>query len=493
MMSRWTLATLVMGLAALPMGCRKPVHFPESSIPAAAADAGAVGAYDTTGDGRADFFTFANAGGRINRIGYATGTDGQAGAIVDLDAIRPAQARHLVLILDGLAYDLVRKYYDEGGLRMFHAPGRVVAPYPTMTDLCMEDLFNYLPCRGFESLYFDRKVNRLVGGSAAYLEGHNEPYNRLLQYRASLLWDAIGYLYPAQVFGKELNDAKRIFDAAKTQEMIAYFVSSAGVGTRMGADGQRRSLQQIERLIRQVLHETRGLTKVTLLADHGHSYTPGRRIALEEHLTARGWKLRESLRGDDDVVYVRFGLVTYATFAARRPARLATDLIAAEGVELASYADQGAAVVLGRDGAKAVVRHKAGRFAYEATAGDPLKLKKILASVPADGGGYYDADALLAATATHEYPAPLQRIWRAHFALVENPPDVIVSLADAFYAGSKSFAGSVRVASTHGGLNYTNTVTFVMSTIGPLPKVMRSRDVAGHLARLLGRPWPMKR
>ena len=46
-------------------GCRKPVYFPADSLAQKAKEVQAAGAYDTDGDGRADFFTYANASGRI--------------------------------------------------------------------------------------------------------------------------------------------------------------------------------------------------------------------------------------------------------------------------------------------------------------------------------------------------------------------------------------------------------------------------------------------
>jgi hypothetical protein len=308
-----------------------------------------------------------------------------------------------------------------------------------------------------------------------------------------MLWDVIGYIDAWAVFGKELNDAKRTFDRAETEEMLAYFVSSAGVSTRLGAEGQERSLHRIEQFVNQVIHETRGLTKVTLLSDHGHSYTESERIDFTHQLRDKGWRVRGDLRKDKDVVPIEFGLVTYASFASRNPAGLAADLVTIEGVELASYAEGEAVVVLSADGGRAVIRRKANRYACESTKGDPLKLKEILSKLEADAEGYYDADELLTATLTHEYPAPLQRLWRAHFSLVENPPDVIASLADGYYAGLGVFAGAVDVASTHGSLNYSNSVTFIMSTAGPLPAHMRSRDVPARIKAMTGRDFPTRR
>jgi hypothetical protein len=267
------------------------------------------------------------------------------------------------------------------------------------------------------------------------------------------------------------------------------------VGTRFGAEGQRRCLRDVERLVHQVLWESHGLTKVTMMSDHGHTYTPATRAPIESFLTGRGWQLRKSLGGPRDVVYVPFGLVTYAAFWTRSAEALAADMVELEAVELASYADGETVFVMAPGGQRAVIRHENGRFGYEPLQGDPLQLKDVLAAMsdPADDDGLYDADALLWATALHVYPASLERLWRAHFGLVENPPDVLCSLKDEFYSGAKGFSGTVSVESTHGGLGQTGSTTFIMSTVGPLPELMRLGDIPGHMSRLVDGPWPMNR
>ena len=491
------LATAVIALAAalLASGCQKPVHFPVE--PVEAIDVGRSDvhrAYDTDEDGQADFFLLAGGDGRVDRIAYDNDRDGAPDELIDLDAIPPGRARHMVIILDGVGYDLVRQFYDRGHLRVFARPSRVIAPYPTLTDLCLEDALGYIPAVGFESTYYDHQANRVAGGPEDYLEGENQPYNRLMDYRCNLIWDVIGYLYPRQVFGKELNDVKRGFDRRDTREFIAYLVSSAGVGTQFGADGHRTCLEQVERLVHQVLWETHGLTKFTLLADHGHSYTPAERIPLERFLRDHGWRITGKLKRPRDVAYIRFGLETYVSLATRSAEALAEDVIEAEGAELASFARGGEVVVLSPGGGRAIVRRDAdGRFAYEPVAGDPLELGELLAQMPGGAAAFHDAYALLEATADHVWPAPLQRLWRAHFALAENPPDVILSLADEYYSGSRSFGACVNVASTHGSLNRSNSTTFVMSTLGPLPELMRSADVPAAMEDALGRRFPAKR
>jgi len=73
------------------------------------------------------------------------------------------------------------------------------------------------------------------------------------------------------------------------------------------------------------------------------------------------------------------------------------------------------------------------------------------------------------------------------------PPDVIVSPADNYYSGSRGLDGFVKVAGTHGGLSRADSTTFIMSTAGPLPPLMRSREIPANMTGLTGLDWPRRR
>ena len=82
-----------------------------------------------------------------------------------------------------------------------YRPGVRDNPGSTAVE-AIEDILGYIPCRGFEAKYYDRRKNKLLGGKWDYLTGKNQPYKNLLHYRANMLWDAIGYLKPQAVFGQ---------------------------------------------------------------------------------------------------------------------------------------------------------------------------------------------------------------------------------------------------------------------------------------------------
>jgi len=504
-MSRRThIGLLILALAAvLASGCKDPIYFPADPL---RTDTHGSEAYDLDADGTADVFFLSTpeANGRLVSVSYDRNEDGTPDSVVSLDSIPVEQCRHLVIILDGFSHDVVREFHNTRGLKLFHPPSKIVAPYPTMTDMCMEDLLGFVPVKGFQAEYFNHRKNRIEGGADEYLSGENQPYNQLMHYRADLVVDAVAYLYPMKIFGHELDRVKETFDKRASREVLTYIVSSAGVSTRDGKEGQFACLREVDRLVKQVVAETRGLTKITLISDHGHSYTPARPAKLEDFLEKNGWNVTDRLCDKDDVVLVKFGLVTMASLSTRRPHALAKDLAACPAVELVSVRNKqnpsSLTVYEGpvRKGAPRVeatiTRTSTGRYIYETIGDDPLGLADALKTLPHPGKlGSYDANDLLAATVDAKYPAPMQRLWRAHFGLVENPPDVIVSLKAEYYNGSEALARWVDVNSTHGSLARSQSVTFIMSTIGPLPPVMRARDVPAAMRKALGQPrWPIR-
>jgi hypothetical protein len=475
------------------IGCRPPaVTVPSQPDVDATRSAEVFAAFDADHDGTAAFFHYAGEDGRVNRIGYDRDGDLEGETIVPLDDIDLSQCRHLVIILDGVTYELVREMYDAGHLRLFHPPSRVVAPYPTMTDICVQDLMFGVPVEGVEAKWFDHGKNKLAGGTSAYLAGRNEPFNRILDYRIWKLMDGVGYLWPRPVWRKDIHSLQRKFQKSLEKEFIAYMVGSAQMGTSVGRAGHREVLLWVERLVNQVMYETHGLTKVTVLGDHGHTYTRAHRVEFEDWLGKRGWNVRKSLEGPRDVVPIKFGLVTFAQFATRNRDALGRELTDHPAARIVSWGQGESVVVMDADGNEARIHQRDGRYRYEPVKGDPLQIGAALQRMPGGEDAFHDADALLEATAEMEYPAPLQRLWRAHFAQVEHPPDVLVSLASDTYTGLSSFAIRVDIESTHGGLDGDNSCTFAMTTIAPLPPLMRSRDVPRALADLLGRHWPTR-
>ena len=82
-----------------------------------------MAAYAATGDG-VNYYMFADATGRVNRLGYDYYGCPANMQVVNLDRIDKKNVHHLVIIMDGFGYNVVKDFYDRGHLRMFYPPSR---------------------------------------------------------------------------------------------------------------------------------------------------------------------------------------------------------------------------------------------------------------------------------------------------------------------------------------------------------------------------------
>lgn len=507
---------IVVGLTftlATTTGCGNPLRFPAAPLAVTPGDGGASSAYDTDGDKQPDYFTTQDASGRIVRIAYDLDRDGKPDSPVNLDEIAPANARQVVLILDGIGYETVEAFRREGHLRLFHPPARVISTFPAMTDLALADVFQSVRCIGLETVYFDHQANQLTGSDNDYVSLKNEDWARRVDYRADVVIDPLSYLFPNAMFNQELTDLLACFDRRDRPRIVAYLVSTAGMGTRGSLAGQRKVLDTIDRLCEELVWKTRGLVKITILSDHGHSLVESKRTDFRAFLPTKGWRVVDRLEKPRDVACVEYGLVTYASFATRDRAALAADLITHPGVDVVAY-DEGDAVVVVKGDAKARIERRGDRYRYRPESGDPLGLLPLVeksraakaapapagqapATLDLDADGFASDRAWLAVTLTHDYPDPLDRLWRAFHGQSEHVPDVMASLRDGYCAGMASRAFWLpRIASTHGDLERKSATAFILSTSGPVAEkwpLLRSRDLPTILPELTGRPWPPAR
>ena len=287
-------------------------------------DGETVLAMDTDGDKKADFWQFQAIGGRKHAIAYPNG-NGEPGERIALDRIDASECPHYVILLDGVPFELVDELYRDGGFRFFYPPARVICGYPGMTDLALSQWLHAGRCRGYQAQDFNRKTNRLDGGSGTYLQASNSPWVEKVDYRCSFWWDGLAYLNPQAVFDHELAGTRRTFRGIDSGEGYAYFVGTAGLGTRGGREAILKYLRSIDRLCEQIIFERRGHVKLTVSADHGQNLVECHRLSFRESLEACGYRQTKSLRSPQDVVPVAYGLVTYAAFfhtGSRRRRRL---------------------------------------------------------------------------------------------------------------------------------------------------------------------------
>jgi len=434
-----------------------------------------------------DYFQYLDRKGKIVGLGYDDNGDGRPEIRIDLLTVcPPGGCPHYVILLDGIPYQLVKELYDQGRFRLFYRPSKLISCFPSMTDLACCRMLGPEPPDGFEALWYDRTKGRLTGGKLNYISEKNAPWQKLIDYRAAMILDAVGYVKPGFLFSSELAGMERTFNRNDRGVSIGYSVGTATVGTRKGRDGIIKCLKKVDQLCEKLVYERRGRCRITMLADHGHNLTASKYFDVSKVLKEEGFKPVKKLKDPNDVVCIEFGLVTYSGIYTDQPDKVADALLKHDPVEFAIYR----CAVGSNNNRRIIVRDKVGSariaktekgYIYEIEAGDPLKLKPIIDTLKTAGkvtaAGEIDDRSLFEATVDHEYPDPLARIYLAFNGLAKHPPDLIVTIKDGWFCGARDLAGSITVASTHGSLNQANSVTFLMSTVKELPEAVRLEDV----------------
>jgi hypothetical protein len=434
-------------------------------------DGRSIRIYDTNGDGVGDYAEERSMAGRNEAIQLDVDGDG----VREQRIVRKAgpHDRQLVLILDSIPFDLVKQQYDLGRFRWFDPPVAVIAPFPAVTDVCLDALFHTPASPGIEAEYYDGRGLR--GGFSFYSPGGNSPWLTHVDVFTPFGDHANAYWRPHAMLAKELAAVERYLNTHEGP-VVAYLVATSGLGYAQARDGHDAGLVAVDRFCAALMQRFRGALDITLLSDHGHTLMPTRRPHLVTTLQRMGYRVGGRLERTGDVVLPNFGMVNYAGLYTREPAQLAADVVAIDGVELSMYRAGDAIVVCSADGRARVSRHDDG-YRYEVEFGDPLQLLPLLGPQ----GGALGSDRNFA---DHVYPDALDRIYRAFDGQVKHPPDVLISLADGWHWGSPFFERFMYPQATHGNLNRAGSIGFAMTTAGTLPAVLRTRELRDALQQV---------
>ncbi|NLX14863.1 MAG: hypothetical protein GXY44_14600 [Phycisphaerales bacterium] len=489
------IAIVTLSLLITAVGCAGPgpKMFPAAPARVQTHDNGTLERwYDTTGDGRADYVEHLSVEGVIESLGWDTNGDGRVDDLVMLSEIPENEIRHLVIIMDSVPYSMVEEMWHHGRLRFCYPPGRVISPFPVMTDLSISEFFGVSPCPGVESAYYDG--HRLSRPYNVYLHSGNVKWGECVDYRMINLAHAFAYSKnPTRILkwlNHELGEIDKLFQAGNQKVTIGYVVGTSASGTRMGRNGLASALIQVDRMGQAILHDTRGRARITLFSDHGINLMPSRRIPLPELLAQFGYRVRLSLEGPQDVVVPEFGMVTTAAVYTQTPSSVATDLLGIEGVAATFHQDENDdVIILSRSGRARISRSPQGRFRYLTDWGDPLALLPIVEQLHQEGSvdseGYIDDQTLFEATQEHLYPDCVHRLWRAFNGLIENQPQVLLSIQDGWHCGCKAMSEMVDMSSTHGNLTAMSSIGFLTTMMGRPPAFARMADLR-HILDQMG-------
>jgi len=401
------------------------------------------------------------------------------------------QFRHLVLMLDGVPYAIVDSLRAAGHFGEFHAPSKVVSPFPSLTGPAFSAVWGMEPRDGYEDLYYDAATHRMRGGllEHTFKPREADDFHRLVDFQAGGLEGGLAYLFPQPIAESELRGLRRaVAKRALTDSvLVGYIVSTDALGHRAGRQALVDFILDLERWVDELRETSQSRIEVTLVSDHGNDLIPTKMVDLEAGVRAAGLRPGRKIDDPKSVVLPAFGLVGSAFLygSPESEARLANVLRRLEGVDLTVFQDREGHVHVRSKRGDALIDARGGRYRYTAEVGDPLELLPIVDSLrkhnELDRDGFASDTAWLARTVDTEFVDAPRRIVRALRDQVKNPASVIVSLEPGYHFGSAAADFLVNVTGTHGSLRTTSSLAFLMSTRIRAPAVLRSDEVSAYL------------
>lgn len=454
------------------------LHFPDAPLSVTAQGR----YYDVDGDGVVDFAFLEDDSGRLDRLCYDDDEDGVFERESRISEYAAEDVPHLVLLVDSLPYREVARRCAEDGWSWFHAPVKVIPPFPSMSVVIFAEILHAERQGGSMERYYDRAAERFFEGYRARVFGYEHPWQELLDYHlGSYVRVGMSYLRPRAWIGGEFAGVARALDASREHLTLAYVVTSSAMLSRHGRAGLEECLTGIERLCLQLLYERQGAVRISIVSDHGHNLMPSENFVMQPALERAGFRVAERLEDPAvDVVLEIDGLVTYFAAHTGRPAAVADALLPCREIQLATYRE-GERVLVRDDAGTAAIEERGGRVRYVPITRDVLGYQPVIAALRANGradadGFVSDHDWLLA-TADHEWPDAPRRLWDGFHGLVTSTPDVMFTLHDGYCAGAPSMERWIDMQSTHGGLNQINSDAVLLTMIRPIEEPLRSREV----------------
>lgn len=350
--------------------------------------------------------------------------------------------RTLILAIDGIPYDVFAEGQREGRFGGFFPASRMLAPFPSLTDVSFTALLRTAPSAAYEDRYYDREAGEVRGGLGDRIVGDYAelaPFHAAFDWEPPPTWGGAVYLVPGRVAEAELiAAAKFIRENDDDPELVVYLGSTDGLGHEEGRDALSGHLERIDDVLTVLLAEGVGGRRVVLLSDHGMSDGGSRRFDLERALAAGGYRLAERLDGPADVVVPAFGLIGSIQLYSRcgEEEAVARTLVAAEGVDFAAW-----------------IEGEGVRALDAAGSADPLDRP---------GDRYPDLRRRVAAGL--RYPTP-------------HPANLFVSLRTGWHYGLALFEPFVSLAGTHGAATHDQSVGFVASNVDRTPASLDAAEV----------------
>ena len=389
--------------------------------------------------------------------------------------------RYLVIVVDGVGFDIVDEMYRDGELQNFLPPVPIINAFPSTTNPGLVEILAPMGApasRGYEDVYYDPFSNKMRGSlldrfsRKRFIE---TTFRGVFDYHPHQFRMTIEYAIP--VLGPWINarvTMRRLKTKFQESDQPVFFAYVASSDLAIHLNGKwllKNLMRRLDKMAGELRSEGQPV-EVIIFSDHGNQVRKWKKAKLQKALRRAGFKISRKLQDERSVVLPQYGLVAAAILHTQpgKEADVAEALRHAEGVDLSVFRRGRRVIVVGRGG-KATITQRATptgvRYRYQAGEGDPLQLKDILNGLrrrgAVDAEGFASEEDWLRATAGHVYPDPLRRLWQS-FGWVEQPASILVSLDDGYYTGSWAFDLFAILRATHGNLRRAQSRGVVLST-----------------------------
>jgi hypothetical protein len=385
----------------------------------------------------------ADGDGRVDRI--ETMEEGRITRVAEAPAPGSRPSRTVVIAIDAVPYAVFARAQREGLFREFFPAARMIAPFPSLTNVGYAAILKTAPGLGYEDKSYDPVRTRVGGGAWDRLRNAYKriaPFHELFDWEPPHLWGVAIYHFPMRISRAELRKIERILHESEDEELILYFGGTDALGHVRGWKGLEECLRLVDQVLRGFLAAGGAGRRVVLFSDHGVTAVPSRRVDLEAALHKGGFRLRSRLEGPGDVVAPAYGLVGAIPLYTRcgEEGAVARTVAKAPGVDFAAWLE-----------------------------GEEVR------AVSGDGR----PDAL--DRPEDRYPDLRRRVEEGLRSYVVDPANVIASLADGWHYGSGLFDALARMKGTHGSATFDASVGFVASNVDRLPETLRAHEVYPYL------------
>lgn len=378
----------------------------------------------------------------------------------------------LVLALDGIPYSLFTEMQARGFFRAFRPAARMVAPFPSLSDVSFAAIGGSGPPESYQVMHFDPAKNRSVGNTLFALSSRAHPNLPADSSDHSSWHRIVGYLAPYHVALGDMRRIGREILKSRKATFVAYLEQTDSIVHVEGRAGAIRFLRRLDHFLADLQSEIRLRTgrelMVDIVSDHGSTLAKSHNVRLTRQLRSCGFRRRRHIRNADEVAYSTAGIIGSVAVTAMPESVDAVSrcLVRTDGVDLVAFDRGQRVVVLSAAGGEAEVWPTPGSavetYTYRNLHGDPLGL---LGNAD-EATKAFDEATLFHASLDAKYPDSLHRLWRAFHGEVREPSPILLSLRDGRDASNRvvrAFALLRGRAGTHGSLTLRASLGIITS------------------------------